>query len=75
MATYDTVAAYLYQIYPEYYKPVYVKFPRHLAEACDLDPHTLYRLKKYLYGLPDAGRAYYEAFALLIRRCHQHETK
>ena len=63
MATYDTIAAYLYQYYPQHFKPLYVRFPKKLAEACGLDPHTLYRVLKYLYGLPDAGRAYYEAYS------------
>jgi len=62
MATFDTVAAYLYQIYPSHLKPLYVRFPRKLALACGLDPNTLYRVMKYMYGLPDAGLAYYTAY-------------
>jgi len=62
MATFDTVAAYLYQAYPSHLKPLYVKFPRKLALACGLDPNTLYRVMKYMYGLPDAGLAYYNAY-------------
>jgi hypothetical protein len=62
-ATYDTVAAYLYQEYPDHLKPLYLKLPKRLALACGLDPNQLYRVRKYLYGLPDAGRAYYEAYS------------
>lgn len=62
-ATMDTIAAYLYQHYPQELKPLYVKFPKYLAEACGLIPQTLYRVLKYMYGLPDAGRAYYEAYS------------
>ena len=63
MATYDTVAAYLHQEYPTNLKPLYLKFPRPLALACGIDPNQLFRIKKYLYGLPDAGRAYYIAYS------------
>jgi hypothetical protein len=66
MATFDTVAAYLHQLYPEDLKPLYLKFPKRLAEACGIDPQQLYRVKKYLYGLPDAGRAYYLAYSKVL---------
>ena len=62
MSTFDTVAAYLYQIYPDSLKPLYLKLPKNVATLCGLDPTTSYRVKKYLYGLPDAGRAYYLAY-------------
>ncbi len=32
-----------------------------VAKVCNLDPKTIYRVKKYIYGSPDAGRAYYIA--------------
>jgi hypothetical protein len=66
MATFDTVAAYLHQLYREELKPLYLKFPKRLAEACGIDPNQLYRVKKYLYGLPDAGRAYYLAYSKVL---------
>ena len=66
MATFDTVAAYLHQKYPDELKPLYLKFPKPLAEACGIDPQQLYRIKKYLYGLPDAGRAYYLAYSNVL---------
>ncbi len=59
----DTVAAYLNQTYPEDAKPLYVKFPRLVAIALGRDPDQTYRVKKYIYGLPDSGRAYYEAYS------------
>ena len=68
MATFDTVAAYLHQKYPEDLKPLYLKFPRALAEACAINPEQLYRIKKYLYGLPDAGRAYYLAYSGVLQQ-------
>lgn len=67
-ATFDTVAAYLHQEYPSDLKPLYLRFPKRLAQACNLNPDNLYRVKKYLYGLPDAGRAYYLAL-------HSHLTE
>jgi hypothetical protein len=65
-ATFDTISAYLHQKYPDELKPLYLKFPRPLAEACGVDPQQLYRVKKYLYGLPDAGRAYYLAYSKVL---------
>ena len=62
MSTFDTVAAYPYQEYPQSLKPLYIKLPKLVAEACGLNPNITYRVKKYLYGLPDAGRAYYIAY-------------
>jgi hypothetical protein len=62
-ATYDTVGAYLYQDYPTTLKPLYIKVPTSIAKACNLDPAQLYRVRKYLYGLPDSGRAYYNAYS------------
>lgn len=61
-ATVDTVAAYLNQIYPEDAAAIYLKLPRNVAEICGLDPDRVYRIKKYIYGLPDSGRAYYLAY-------------
>jgi hypothetical protein len=58
----DTVGAFLYQEYPETLKPLYVILPTSVAKACNLDPKTTYRVKKYIYGLPDSGRAYYLAY-------------
>jgi hypothetical protein len=59
----DVVAAYLYEDYPSTAKPLYIKLEPHIAEALGLDPSTLYRVKKYLYGLPDSGRAYYRGYS------------
>ena len=59
----DTVAAYLNQDYPQDAKPLYVKLPKLVAQAVGRDPEKTYRVKKYIYGLPDSGRAYYEAYS------------
>ena len=64
----DTVAAFLAQDYPDDAPPLYVKLDPILAEIAGLNPHQVYRIRKYLYGIPDAGRAYYKAYSgLLIR--------
>jgi hypothetical protein len=55
----DTVGAFLHPEYPATLKPLYIILPASVAKACNLDPKTTYRVKKYIYGLPDAGRAYY----------------
>jgi Reverse transcriptase (RNA-dependent DNA polymerase) len=63
MCTVDTVGAYLYQDYPDDATPLYLTLPANVAQALGLDPLKYYRIKKYLYGLPDSGRAYYKAYA------------
>ena len=60
--TVDTVSAYLMQAYKE--EPaLFIKFPMNVCIAADLDPDIIYRIYKYVYGLPDAGRAYYIALS------------
>jgi len=59
----DTVAAFLGQDYLESAPPLYVKFDKRVARICGLDPNVVYRVVKYLYGIPDAGRAYYLAYS------------
>ena len=58
----DTVGAFLGQDYPDSAPALYVKLDRKVAEVCGLDPDQVYRVVKYLYGIPDAGRAYYKAY-------------
>ena len=62
MYSIDTARAYLYQEYLSTLKPLFMKLPKDVAEVCELDPGTTYCVKKYLYSLPDAGRAYYVAY-------------
>jgi hypothetical protein len=59
----DVVQAYLNQDYPEDKLAIYITLPANVAEICNLDPNQLYRIRKYIYGLPDAGKAYYEAYS------------
>ena len=59
----DVVGAYLYENYPDSATPLYLKIEPHVAEALGLDPYKTYRIKKYLYGLPDSGRAYYKGYS------------
>jgi hypothetical protein len=69
MCLIDTVAAYLNQDYPDDATPLYLKLPRVVAEVCGPDPNIIYRLKKYIYGLPDAGRASYLAYREHLIKC------
>jgi KUP system potassium uptake protein len=59
----DVVQAYLHQDYPEDAEPLYLTLPDNVAHACDLPTGHRYRVCKYLYGLPDAGLAYYKAYS------------
>jgi hypothetical protein len=68
MCTVDTVGAYLYQDYPDDATPLYLTISPNVSLALGLDPNKLYRIKKYLYGLPDSGRAYYKAYAAHLKK-------
>ena len=59
----DTVGAYLYQTYPTSAPPIYIRMPAKVMTALGVPENTVYRIKKYIYGLPDSGRAYYLAYA------------
>ena len=64
--TVDTVAAFLQQDYPYKTRPVIIKLEKQIADIMGLDPNQLYMLHKYIYGLPDSGKAYYEAQSTLL---------
>jgi len=59
----DVVGAYLYQDYPSDKEPLYLTLPPAVAKTMNLPVGATYRIKKYLYGLPDAGLAYYPAYS------------
>jgi hypothetical protein len=59
----DVVQAYLYQPYPEDAMPLYLVLPDNVSDVCGLVRGVKYRIRKYLYGLPDAGLAYYKAYS------------
>lgn len=61
--TIDTVGAYLYQDYPIEATSLYRVLEPSVAAVCGLPAGQTYRVRKYLYGLPDAGRAYYQAYS------------
>ena len=61
--TIDVVGAYLYQDYPDDALPLIVTLEPAVATVCGLNPNQSYRIRKYLYGLPDAGKAYYKAYS------------
>jgi hypothetical protein len=61
--TIDTVGAYLYQKYPTDKRILITRLSPEVAKICDLDPDQPYKIVRYLYGLPDAGKAYYEAYS------------
>ena len=59
----DVVQAYLYQDYGEDKLPLYITLPDNVADICGIKRGQLYRIRKYIYGLPDAGREYYKAYS------------
>ena len=34
--------------------------PVEVMQACNIPDDVVYRIEKYIYGLPDSGRAYYQ---------------
>jgi hypothetical protein len=58
-ATLDVVSAYLQILYPKNIRQILVRFDPRICELLGLDPKTLYRVNKYIYGLLDAGRQFY----------------
>ena len=61
--TIDTVGAYLYEDYPDDATPLYLTLADNVSSVCDLPIGATYRVRKYLYGLPDSGRAYYKGYS------------
>jgi hypothetical protein len=49
MCSIDRVGAFVYQEYPESLNPLYVILPKAVAEVCNLNPKTTYRVKIYIY--------------------------
>ena len=62
----DTVGAYLYQTYPEDQPAIFIRVSVKILDALGIPQDTVYRLKKYIYGLPDSGLAYYRAYSSLL---------
>ena len=59
MATMDIKSAYLAVPIPSTEIPIFTKLETFVSELCGLDKNQYYQLNKYLYGLPDSGRAFY----------------
>ena len=62
----DTDGAYLYQDYPTTKTPIIVTLEPLVIQTIGLNPNQKYRLQKYIYGLPDSGQAYYNAYSSLL---------
>jgi hypothetical protein len=60
--TTDVVSAYLQIAYPDSTRPILVKLDKRICNLLGTDSTLLYRVKKYVYGLPDAGRQFYLGF-------------
>jgi len=60
--TSDTVSAFTAQGYPAHLPKLILKLDKDIADVCGLDPDQEYQIAMYLYGLPDASRAYYDAY-------------
>ena len=62
----DAVRAYLYQTYPsalpgDFYQNACESLLQYTVPA-----DVVYRIEKYIYCLPDSGRAYYQAYSRLL---------
>ena len=67
MLTTDITAAYLQVTYPEDADWLILKIEKDIAILCDLDPAQDYRIGKYLYGLPDSGRAFFKHYSKALK--------
>jgi hypothetical protein len=63
----DTVSAFLHQKRPVDATKIYTRIEKKICEICQLDPKQFYLIDKYIYGLPDSGKAYYEAIHALLK--------
>ena len=68
MATTDITSAYLQVQYPSDHVMLVTKLERNIAELCNLDPDAEYRINKYIYGLPDSGRAFYYLYKSVLEK-------
>jgi hypothetical protein len=57
-ATMDVISAYLQIAYRDSARPILVKLDKRICNLLGIDSTLLYRVKKYVYGLPDAGRQF-----------------
>ena len=68
IATADITSAYLWTLYPKTAITLITRLERNVAEICGLDPKQLYRINKYIYGLPDSGRAFYHKYKAALEQ-------
>ena len=61
-ASADVVGAFLYPIYPRDKPHLYLTLEDHVADILGEPRGCWYRVLKYIYGLPDAGKAFYEMY-------------
>ena len=54
---------------------IYIKMPSKVMEACKIPPSVVYRIEKYIYGLTESGRAYYQAYSTLLINSGYIESK
>jgi hypothetical protein len=67
----DVTCAYLYQEYPFEQQPFAVTLQE--GEVCDIigiEKDQAFLLGRYIYGIPDFGKAYYIAFSNHIVKHH-----
>ena len=63
----DTVSAFLHQKRPTDTIKIFTRIEKTICILCNLDPKQFYIVNKYLYGLPDSGKAYYEAILFFFK--------
>ena len=61
-ASADTVGAFLYPPYPADKPPLYLQLEDQVADIVGERRGLRYRFDAYIYGLPDAGKAFYDMY-------------
>jgi hypothetical protein len=65
-ANMDVISAYLQIAYPDSARPILVKLDKRNCDLLGIDANLRYRVKKCVYGLPDAGRQFYLGFTKVL---------
>jgi hypothetical protein len=62
----DVISVYLQIAYRDKARPILVTLGKRICNLIGINPDILYRVKKYVYRLPDAGRQFYLGFTKVL---------
>ena len=69
IATADITLAYLHQLRGLTAMKLVTKMDTTMmSQICGLDPHQLYLIATYIYGLPESGRKFYQKYKEVLEK-------